>query len=229
MNSRNVADLPVVKFCSIEKDMVVFWKKEFSGLNRVEVIEGDMFSQVADAIVSPGNSFGLMDAGIDKLICEHFGVKIEQNLQRIIKKEYYGELVVGNAIIIKTNNEKIPYFISAPTMRAPMRLGESVNPYLAVRAVFIAIIEHNSHIKNRKKRISSVIIPGMGIGTGKMPREIVAKQMKEAYDSIILGKKSFPKDWKEARASHNVLVGKTEESTRLRSLSVNRRDHGVFE
>ena len=41
----------------------------------MKVSQGDIFNgaPVADAIVSPANSFGFMDGGIDYCYSEHFG------------------------------------------------------------------------------------------------------------------------------------------------------------
>ena len=56
------------------------------------------------------------------------------------------------------------------------------------------------------KLINSVIIPGMGVGSGKMPYVVAAKQMRIAYESIILGKSDFPKDWMIAVEDHESLI-----------------------
>lgn len=192
-----------VKLCSIKKDLFFAWQSEFSLYKDVEIILGDIFQQTADAIVSPANSFGFMDGGLDALICEHLGKEIETKLQEKIEKEFYGELPVGNAAVVETNNDKFPYLISAPTMRVPMRLENSINPYLATRAVFIAINEFN---KKNKNRIRSVTIPGMGAGTGGVLAEIAAKQMRVAYETIVLGNIEYPKNWRQAKDFHDYLI-----------------------
>jgi len=79
---------------------------------------------------------------------------MQHRLQAVIKKDYNGELPVGQAAIIKTfaandshkkfENPKfnegklIKYLISAPTMRVPLDVADTVNAYLAFRAVIIA-------------------------------------------------------------------------------------------
>ncbi len=189
------------KLCSIDTGLISTWKKEFKDYSEVDIIEGDIFSQKADAIVSPGNSFGLMDAGLDKLTHDYFSFDLEKRLQEKIKAVHFGELPVGTATIIKTDDERFPYFISSPTMRVPMRLKESVNVYLATRAVFVSMNEHNTESDD----IHSVIIPGMGVGSGKMPYDIAAKQMRTAYESIVHGKNDLPIDWKEAVELHKDL------------------------
>jgi len=190
-----------VKLCAIDEKLVESWKDEFKPYPEVDIIEEDIFRQTADAIVSPGNSFGLMDAGLDKLMCDYFGKDLENQLQGKIRGDHYGELPVGTATILQVDDRNFSYFISSPTMRVPMRLKESVNVYLATRAVFLTIDEFNDETHH----IGSVVIPGMGVGSGKMPYEVAAKQMRVAYESIILGKLEFPQDWKVAREAHNNL------------------------
>lgn len=61
-------------------------------------------------------------------------------LQQIIKgEEYFGELLVGQAVILETNDEtqKIKYLISAPTMRVPLDVSDTPNAYLAFKATLM--------------------------------------------------------------------------------------------
>jgi O-acetyl-ADP-ribose deacetylase (regulator of RNase III) len=91
-------------------------------------------------VVSPANSFGFMDGGIDWRYSERFGWQLMERLQQVIKGEdYFGELLVGQAIILETNDEmkKIPYLISAPTMRVPLDVSNSPNAYLAFKATLM--------------------------------------------------------------------------------------------
>jgi hypothetical protein len=41
--------------------MVRSWQAAFEDRDDVEVIEGDYFARAAEAMVSPANSFGIMD------------------------------------------------------------------------------------------------------------------------------------------------------------------------
>ena len=43
--------------------LVEAWRRNFEGIERVEISQGDIFGVTADAIVSPANSFGYMDGG----------------------------------------------------------------------------------------------------------------------------------------------------------------------
>ncbi|MFT4303898.1 MAG: macro domain-containing protein [Candidatus Woesearchaeota archaeon] len=191
-----------VKLCTNDQLMYDAWKQEFKDKEKVRVILGNIFDEKTDAIVTSANSFGLMDAGLDQAMCDYFGNNLEERVQEKIKAFYFGEVPVGNALIIETFNPKIPYLISSPTMRVPMRLDNSVNVYLATRAALIAVYHHN--IPNQT--IKTVSLPAMGTNTGKMNYLDAAKQMRMAYDKIILGEYiNLPSDWKIAVEEHNKL------------------------
>jgi len=173
------------------------WNKQFKDCLDVSVYCGDFFEIKTDCIVSPSNSFCYMDGGLDLAISKKLGWHIEAKLQEIIQQKYHGELLVGQAELIETNYSYIPYVISAPTMRVPMILKDTVNIYLASKAIF-RVLKINNKIK-------SVTISGLGTGIGQVPYDICAKQMKQAYDDIWLGKGKFPETWSEAQINHQLL------------------------
>lgn len=56
--------------------VVESWEKVFQ--NQVEIYEASIFDYQADAIVSPANSFGFMNGGIDFAISKNLGWHIEK-------------------------------------------------------------------------------------------------------------------------------------------------------
>jgi O-acetyl-ADP-ribose deacetylase (regulator of RNase III) len=180
-------------------NLVKAWTKEFIGYSNVNISCGNIFEIKADAIISPANSFGFMDGGIDLLYSGYFGWELQDKLQNKIRKCFYGELPVGLATIIETENDNIKYLISCPTMRVPEDVSNTVNAYLAFRAGLIEVINFN---KNNTEKIKSILCPGLGTLSGMMPETNCAKQMKYAYDSIYGNKSDFPNDLWEARDSH---------------------------
>lgn len=157
-------------------DLGKYWKQYFKNDKDVEIIEGDIFELKTDAIVSPGNSFGFMDGGLDLLITRRMGWQIQTQLRKFIKSTEMGELLVGQAHSVESENGVV---ICAPTMRVPSSAGipNSINAYLAMKALLI------EGLKNKK--VKSIAIPGLCTGTGKMPAKQAAKQMKAAYDEVI--------------------------------------------
>lgn len=163
------------------------WELFFKNEPDVEISTGDIWNVKADAIVSPANSYGFMDGGIDYVYTERFGWGMQDELQAEIATKYYGELPIGQAIVLKLNDPDYKYLISAPTMRVPMNVSGTVNAYLAFRAALISVLEHNRKQENKEDRIFSVLCPGLGTMIGKMPVMICAQQMYLAYRLIMKG------------------------------------------
>jgi O-acetyl-ADP-ribose deacetylase (regulator of RNase III) len=179
----------------LSESIIDAWHTVFAGYPDIEISCGNILDLQKEAIVSPANSFGFMDGGIDLAYSRYFGWDLQKRLQRVIREEYYGELLVGRAVILETRNKEIKYLISAPTMRVPQNISKTLNAYLAFRAVLIEIKEFND--KNDNK-IKSLLCPGLGTLTGCMLPMTCASQMKKAYDSIFKGMPTFPTSLREA-------------------------------
>lgn len=175
------------------------WEEHFKDCNDVIVHNGDFFSLETDCVVSPANSFGFMDGGLDYVISETLGWQIQNKLRVQLGEKHNGELLVGLAELVETDNERVPYCISAPTMRVPLTLINNVNVYLASKAIFRILLENADKIK-------SVTISGLGTGVGGVPYDICAKQMKQAYDDVWLNKQVYPEALKIAMRDHQYLV-----------------------
>jgi O-acetyl-ADP-ribose deacetylase (regulator of RNase III) len=184
-------------------EIVNAWKSAFYDYDDVEVSCGNIFDLSADAIISPANSFGFMDGGIDLVYIRHFGNGLQEALQNIIRSEFYGEIPVGTARIVKTDDVKIKYLISAPTMRIPENVSTTVNAYLAFRA---SLVEDGKFNGANSGKISSILSPGLGTLTGMISPANCALQMKYAYDSIVKNKKTFPQNLQEAYLNHKRLL-----------------------
>jgi O-acetyl-ADP-ribose deacetylase (regulator of RNase III) len=165
-------------------DIVAAWRRSFAGLANVDVTEGAIFDVRADAVVSPANSFGFMDGGIDLVYSQRFGWDLQDRLREHLVDAHHGELPVGQAAVIETFDEEIPWLISAPTMRVPTDVSDSVNAYLAFRAALLAA--------KAKAAIESILCPGLATAIGRMPPERCARQMAAAYAVVVLGQTPRP-------------------------------------
>ncbi len=181
--------------------MTEAWKKEFPAFENIKIYNDDIFKIPADALVSPANSFGIMDGGIDGKIRDFFGTEIEKNVQRQIRELYYGELPVGNAILTSTGIHFIRYLITAPTMRVPAVVKSTLNAYLAMRAVMVLL--------KKTPEIQSVSIPGLCALTGAMPYNVVARQMRVAYEKVFLGALNYS-HWRDERYLEDYLMCRTD-------------------
>lgn len=169
--------------CDVAQYIVSAWQHVMRDTTLdVEIIHADITQLTVGAVVSPANSFGFMDGGVDLRYSQFFGWHIQQRLQDRIKCVPFEELLVGQALSISTDNTQIPWVISAPTMRVPGRITDFTAIYLATRAAMAEADTLN---------IDSVAFPGMGTGTGGVPVRMAAQLMMKG----ILGareKEPFP-------------------------------------
>jgi O-acetyl-ADP-ribose deacetylase (regulator of RNase III) len=174
-----------------DSQVVAAWREHFRGFANVHISGGDIFEPAvqADAIVSPANSFGYMDGGIDLVYLGRFGWQLQERLQSHLREQHDGELPVGQAAIVETLDPGLPYLISAPTMRVPMDVSRTPNAYLAFRA---AIRAAKSHAGGKRRQIRSILCPGLCTAIGRMQPEVAARQMATAYRVCILGEAIDP-------------------------------------
>jgi O-acetyl-ADP-ribose deacetylase (regulator of RNase III) len=199
-----------VLLTAVESDLADAWERFCGDLEPVTVVRGSILDVSCDAVVSPANSFGFMDGGIDLLYSRHFGWDLQRRLQKHIQEHHHGELLVGSAAIVETGDERIPYLIAAPTMRVPMILRDSVHPYLAARAALLLVrssrfVEGPHEGRPVAERARRIAFPGLGTGVGQVGVHTCARQMRAAIEEVLLGRSEFPRSWVEAQARHQLL------------------------
>ncbi len=194
---------------ALDRELLLAWQTYCGDLENVVIHHGSILEVACDVVVSPANSFGFMDGGIDLAYGEHFGWHVQERLQQLIRDYHHGELLVGAAEIVETDSADIPFIIAAPTMRVPMILERSVNPYLAARAVLL-LVAHGEFRAGAKKgtpireSVTTVAFPGLGAGVGRIPPEVCAWQVRAAVENVLLGQ-AFPRSWWEAAERHQQL------------------------
>jgi O-acetyl-ADP-ribose deacetylase (regulator of RNase III) len=183
---------------AVDESLATAWQHFCGDLDFIEIHLGSILEVACDAIVSPANSFGFMDGGIDALYLRRFGQDLQTRLQRLIAQKHHGELLVGAAEVLETGDDTIPYVIAAPTMRVPMVLNDSVNAYLAARAALLCALNHPG-------KIDRLAFPGMGTGVGQLSPNTCAHQMRAAIDNVLLNQHTPPRTWAEASERHQSL------------------------
>jgi len=166
----------------LNEKLVRQWEKHFCDIDNVHISHGPIFDDgphmKSEAIVSPANSFGFMDGGIDGVYTRFFGQDMVDSLQSHLKLYYNGELPVGlaTAIMIPKSQTNIKWLICAPTMRVPSIVRYSVNAYLAFKAALVEATLCGSN---------SILCPGLGTAVGQMQPYYCALQMRKAYDDFL--------------------------------------------
>jgi O-acetyl-ADP-ribose deacetylase (regulator of RNase III) len=159
--------------------LIAAWNEQFADLPNVEFVHGGFEDLPAfDCMVSPANSFGIMDGGVDAAISYFFGWSLMERVQKRIIEEFLGEQPVGTSIIVETGNPKHPYLAHTPTMRVPMPIARTDHVYISMWAMLLAVRKHNL---SSDKPIGIVACPGLGTGTGRVPFREAARQMALAY------------------------------------------------
>lgn len=168
-----------MKIYIIEKDKEKFkyLVPYFDEIEDVYLINTDFKTFIqnnyVECIVSPANSFGLMDGGYDMAITKYFGTNIQDKVQQYIIENYYGEQPIGTSFIIDINdNQKL---IHTPTMRTPSRIKDELVIYQCMRTTLITAIQNN---------IESILIPMFGGLTGCIHPQVIAKMMLYAYEQV---------------------------------------------
>lgn len=191
-----------VVLTAVDQDLAEAWTRFCGDLPNVRVHLGSILEVECDAVVSPSNSFGFLDGGIDAIYLRHFGPDLQDRLQQVIAQRHHGELVVGTADIIDTGDTRIPFLIAAPTMRVPMRLIDSVNPYLAARAALLLLKRGESDAARAIRRLA---FPGLGTGVGGVSSNTCARQVRAAIEEALIGRREPPRTWAEASERHQEL------------------------
>lgn len=202
-NGASVKNDLKIQLVAFNDDLYQAWQDCFADADNVTVSYGDILSFKADAIVSPANSFGYMDGGLDLKYSQFFGWQLEKKLRRVLEEHHYGELPVGQAVVVETGHADIPYLISAPTMRVPMKVADTANAFLAFKAVLQTVQLFN---RTEPRKITSILCPGLGTGEGKVPPERCAYQMLKAYEICICGEVETRGGLAQAVRNHQDLL-----------------------
>jgi O-acetyl-ADP-ribose deacetylase (regulator of RNase III) len=191
-----------VVLVDINPKMIRAFRETFEENPEVEIVQGSMLEQKVSAWVSPTNSFGNMDGGLDAVIKNHLGPKIQQALKQEISKRYGGTLPVGHATCIPTGHAVPKFLVSTPTMtKSSEDISDSLNVVLACAAALQAVHMQNAIAPGS---IESIALPGLGANTGRVPVEICADLMWTAYHLYL--NKAFT-DFKAMRAALEEQLG----------------------
>ncbi|MFJ3520359.1 macro domain-containing protein [Streptomyces sp. NPDC090131] len=168
-----------VVLTDVNERVVEAWRAAFVDTPAIEIHRGSILDEDVDAWVTPTNSRGRMDGGVDAVIKRHLGSGIQVRVQRAIRDRFAGRLPVGSAVCVPSGATVPRYLISTPTMvRSSQNVSATLNVALACAAAFQAV-----HRQNRKVpgSIRSVALVGMGAQTGQVPARVCANLMWTGY------------------------------------------------
>jgi len=163
----------------VNAKVVQAWRSAFADTPEVAIAKGSILDERVDAWVSPTNSLGRMDGGVDAAIKRHLGAGIQLRVQRAIRDEFGAALPIGSAVCVPSGAASPRFLISTPTMTHSVQdVRETLNVALACAAAFQAI-----HMQNAREpgSITSVALVGMGAATGRVPAQVCANLMWAGY------------------------------------------------
>lgn len=168
-----------VVLTDVNERVVEAWRAAFADTPAVEIRRGSILDEDVDAWVTPTNSRGRMDGGVDAVIKRYLGAGIQLRVQRAIRDRFAGSLPVGSAVCVPSGATVPRYLISTPTMvQSSQNVSDTLNVAMACAAAFQAV-----HRQNRKApgSIRSVALVGLGAQTGRVPARICANLMWTGY------------------------------------------------
>ncbi|HEX6343319.1 macro domain-containing protein [Umezawaea sp.] len=182
----NTPAAPQIVLCAVDEPLATAWLAVAEGRAGIRVHRGSVLDIIAEAVVSPANSYGWMRGGIDAVYARAFP-DVEAQVRSAVLALHGGELPVGEAMLVSTGEPEPHWLISAPTVRHPgERLPEdTVHPYLAARAV-LRLWQEGRLEDGRPVRdvVRTIAMPGLGTGVGGVAPETCARQVAAAWDEV---------------------------------------------
>src|SRR5256712_3622224 len=134
------------------------------GQSSVAIERGDITDWEVDAIVNAANSTLAMGTGVAGAIKRKGGVIIEEEAMR------QGPVEVGEAVLTTGGNLAAPHVIHAAVMGSDLKTdGEKITT--TTRAVLPLAAKH---------RITSLALPALGTGVGRVPPAVAAHAILNA-------------------------------------------------
>lgn len=131
----------------------------------ISVVHGSLLEVDAQVIVNAANSYGLMGGGVAGVIRRAAGSQVEDEARR------QAPIPVGQAVLTSGGRTKFQGIIHAPTMPEPAMRIPAENVAEATRASLTLADE---------KGFTSIAVPGMGTGVGRvLPNAAAGKMIEE--------------------------------------------------
>lgn len=186
-----------VDIVDINPDLITLAQRDVPELPAITWSQGDALTREADAVVTSANSFGFMDAGMDAAVIARFGKSVENTVRERIASYPFGEVLVGQAFMLNTNDPKIPFLIFAPTVRAPKPITHPADVLLASRAAVKLAVDAG---------FRKIVMPCMGAGAGRLAPNASFAAMIGGIQSARFPQVR-PENWQEAQVRHWNLNG----------------------
>ena len=182
--------MSIIKFISLNKEWVDYMKEYFknTAMIIVDCANIEELPRENACFVSPANSLGFMDGGVDLVLSRKIMPGIEAKVKKRIEQlgimSTLGRpyLPIGSALSVL--HELNTHLIVAPTMFLPHDVRGTQNAYWS----FYAALKMWRKLCSQKNKKFQLIVTSHCCGVGKMSAKDSAEQMRRAYDDFIQGK-----------------------------------------
>ncbi|KAG6374756.1 macro domain-like protein [Boletus reticuloceps] len=150
-----------------------------------------------DCIVSPANSYGIMDGGFDYYLSKALSppgdfLALTRLVQAAIRKRYYGFAPPGSCILVPglpPNDFACKTIAVCPTMRYPENITWHKDIVYNTMWSLLVELEHWNKRVSVEDRINRVVMSGLGTGAGRIPATECARQMALAVKHFLYGRR----------------------------------------
>jgi O-acetyl-ADP-ribose deacetylase (regulator of RNase III) len=195
-----------ITFVSLNGDWIHEISKRFPG-NTVICDTVEKIPREDTVFVSPTNSLGFMDGGIDWTYSRRMFPGCEETVKSKMKSYGYYTFIgrpyvpVGAAFCISVG--ETTGLICAPTMFHPTDVSTTRNAYWSFLAALL--------VWKKTAKYKTMVVTSHCCGVGKMAPEISAQQMLEAFEDFQRG--TFPEDLSKDQTMIDIDI-QNEESDR---------------
>jgi O-acetyl-ADP-ribose deacetylase (regulator of RNase III) len=175
---------------SLNKEFVQLATARFYGKALVEMRDILDVEREGRIFVSPANSLGFMDGGIDIPLSRTMFPGCERVVRSAIASLGYktalgrAYLRVGSALSVHVGPSTA--LISAPTMFLPHDVSETQNAYWAFMAILM-LAERLYYSSSRS--LHTIVCPSLCCGYGRMPAAVAVEQMWNALEDFEAGRR----------------------------------------
>ena len=179
-----------IKFISLHDEWIDSMKEHFKNILFVTAEKGDIRTIPIEnhCFVSPANSLGFMDGGIDLVLSREIMPGIERKVKKRIQDlgimSSMGRPYLPIGSVISVPHDLNTFLIVTPTMFLPHDVRGTQNAYWS----FYAALKMWRKLCTQKNKKFNLVVTSHCCGVGRMSGKESAEQMKRAYDDFIHGK-----------------------------------------
>jgi O-acetyl-ADP-ribose deacetylase (regulator of RNase III) len=189
-----------LQLVSLDREFIASATDLFGSRATCKVLDIKKVPRKGAAFVSPANSLGIMDGGIDLVLSRDMFPGCEERIQSMIRclgdRPY---LRVGSALWLPI--DPTTALIVSPTMFMPHDVADTQNAYWAFIAILVAMDRIE---KTSGGAVNTLVCTSLCCGVGRMDPEQSAIQMRRAWDDFHSG--SIPEETLSDLGPHYVIM-----------------------